>query len=215
MRDDKPVDRRRFFREGLRELLRPLASAIEPIENVARQLGNLEPEPSKALSLPPPRADGGFGPVLRPPGALDELAFRDTCARSGQCVEACPVKAIRLDPAGREGGGAPWIDAGTQACVLCDGLYCMEACPSGALVRTPLPDIDIGTARWNEPTCLRTTDEDCRICIQKCPMGLAAIELRDNKVHVIEDGCTGCGVCQQLCPTSPKSIVVIPKALRM
>jgi hypothetical protein len=31
MSDDKPIDRRRFFREGLRELLKPLANAIDPV----------------------------------------------------------------------------------------------------------------------------------------------------------------------------------------
>jgi ferredoxin-type protein NapG len=44
-----------------------------------------------------------------------------------------------------------------------------------------------------------------------CPIGSVAIELRANMIHVNEDGCTGCGVCQQQCPTSPKSIVVIPR----
>ena len=31
--------------------------------------------------------------VLRPPGALSEAAFLDTCFRCGNCVEACPALA--------------------------------------------------------------------------------------------------------------------------
>ena len=50
-----------------------------------------------------------------------------------------------------------------------------------------------------------------RICIDTCPIGSVAIELRDNKVHVIEDGCVGCGVCQYQCPTEPKSIIVLSR----
>src|SRR5438105_8611642 len=42
MFEQKPVNRRGFFREGLRELLRPMFEAVEPIENVARQLSDLE-----------------------------------------------------------------------------------------------------------------------------------------------------------------------------
>ena len=34
MSDDKPVDRRRFFREALGDLLRPVARAIEPAKDV-------------------------------------------------------------------------------------------------------------------------------------------------------------------------------------
>jgi len=39
---DKPMDRRRFFRRGLQELIKPLADAIAPLEQVANQLGSME-----------------------------------------------------------------------------------------------------------------------------------------------------------------------------
>ena len=29
--DERPIDRRRFFRQGLRELLKPLSKAVEPL----------------------------------------------------------------------------------------------------------------------------------------------------------------------------------------
>jgi NAD-dependent dihydropyrimidine dehydrogenase PreA subunit len=35
--------------------------------------------------------------------------------------------------------------------------------------------------------------------------------LEAGKVQVIESGCTGCGVCQHDCPTSPKSITITPR----
>ena len=95
--------------------------------------------------------------------------------------------------------------------MLCDSLACMHNCPSGALQLVPLAQIDMGTAIWNEQTCLRHHGKDCTICIDKCPIGAMAIELRAGNVHVHEDGCTGCGVCQFECPTHPRSIKVLPR----
>ncbi|HMZ02430.1 MAG TPA: 4Fe-4S binding protein, partial [Burkholderiaceae bacterium] len=33
---------------------------------------------------------------LRPPGALDEKDFLASCIKCGQCVQVCPVQAIKL-----------------------------------------------------------------------------------------------------------------------
>ncbi|MEA2735072.1 MAG: ferredoxin-type protein NapG, partial [Humisphaera sp.] len=112
--------------------------------------------------------------------------------------------------------GAPYIVAAEAPCVACDGLHCMQNCPSGALVFTPLVEIDIGTAEWKPQLCTRTVlGDDCRICVDQCPLGSAALVLDEaGRVKVIEDGCIGCGVCEHYCPTEPKSIVVIPKASR-
>ena len=47
------------------------------------------------------------------------------------------------------------------------------------------------------------------------PVGESAIKINEmSQIEVIEEGCIGCGVCQQECPTSPKSIVVIPIAAK-
>jgi ferredoxin-type protein NapG len=208
MSDSKPVNRRAFFRAGLRELLKPLVSAVEPVEEAVRQLGALETArhaKPRSVSLPV---------WLRPPGALPEREFLDTCSRCGACVQVCPAQCIKIDSGGTQGRGFPYINADFMACVVCETLACMQHCPSGALVPTALADIDMGTAEWREQTCLRASGEDCTICIDHCPIGIVAIELRAGKVHVIEDGCIGCGVCQHDCPTTPKSIVVIPKMAR-
>ena len=116
---EKPVDRRRFFRLGLSELLRPLASAAKPLERMAHELGKLD-QPRVRPEV-----------WLRPPGSLPEARFLQTCQRTGDCVAACPVKAIKLDST--KAGGAPYIDADSSACVVCTGLKCMSVCPSGAL----------------------------------------------------------------------------------
>src|SRR5438105_3658642 len=100
MSDNRPMDRRRFFREGLRELLRPLAGATQPIERVLRELEAIEEprvaraKPTYSPPLSPPLAPTAW---LRPPGALAEQEFLDTCSRCGTCVSVCPAQAIKID----------------------------------------------------------------------------------------------------------------------
>jgi MauM/NapG family ferredoxin protein len=142
---------------------------------------------------------------------LPEPDFLSTCSRCGTCVSVCPAQAIKIDSSGARANGAPYIVASEMPCVACDSLACMNGCPSGALVFTPLAQIDMGTAQWQEMLCVRSRGEECRICVDQCPLGEAAITLDGRRVKVIEDGCIGCGVCEHQCPTSPKSITVTPR----
>ncbi|MCP3669291.1 MAG: 4Fe-4S dicluster domain-containing protein [Gammaproteobacteria bacterium] len=112
----------------------------------------------------------GFWPVvqgntlrLRPPGAIktpfDEQEFFASCIKCGQCVQVCPVKAIKLaDITDGFGIGVPYIDARAQACDFsCDGLQCVLACPTGALTHDlDYPaDTRMGFARLSRPqACL-------------------------------------------------------------
>ncbi len=72
---------------------------------------------------------------LRPPGALEEHDFLSSCIKCGQCVQVCPVAAIRLDDIDHGFGiGVPYIDARAQACDFsCDAVQCILACPTGSL----------------------------------------------------------------------------------
>lgn len=209
---DQKMDRRRFFRAALAESLKPLDSAIRPLERMAHEVGKLD-----SIQSPPPRRTAMpilDRPWLRPPGAMEEIEFRLRCTKCGDCVAACPVQAIKVDHSGDEGGGYPYIDVNAQSCTLCDGQPCMPACPSGALQVTALDLIDMGTANYFDQTCLRFNGEDCSMCVDHCPVGPKALDIRDGWVTVHEEGCTGCGVCQNNCPTDPKSIIVIPRASR-
>lgn len=87
-------------------------------------------------------ASVGYFPVakgstlrLRPPGALAEKEFLASCIKCGQCVQVCPVEAIKLaDILDGFGIGVPYIEARPQSCDFsCDGLQCVLACPTGAL----------------------------------------------------------------------------------
>jgi ferredoxin-type protein NapG len=59
--------------------------------------------------------------------------------------------------------------------------------------------------------------EACRLCIDMCPMPnpLSCIDMITTSSKIIKpevyDGCTGCGVCQEVCPTEQPSIIIKPK----
>ncbi|WP_456413877.1 4Fe-4S dicluster domain-containing protein [Thiolapillus sp.] len=96
---------------------------------------------------------------LRPPGALREKEFLAACIKCGQCVQVCPVEAIKLaDLTDGLGIGVPYIDSRAQACDFsCDGLQCVLACPTGALIHEiSFPSqVDMGIAKVVQPAqCL-------------------------------------------------------------
>jgi len=59
--------------------------------------------------------------------------------------------------------------------------------------------------------------KQCTLCTDMCPIQnpLSSIAMIDDigggKKPEIYDGCIGCGVCQEVCPTSIPSIVVKPR----
>ncbi len=153
-------------------------------------------------------------PSLRPPGTMHELILVDTCIRCGKCVEVCPADAIyALGADWGTAAGTPAIDARRQPCVLCDGLQCTQVCPSGAL--QPLynnKDVRMGLAILDAATCVTYLGQTCDACFKACPAPGAIVIAADGRVHVEEEPCTGCGLCEHVCPTDPTSIRVAPRA---
>ncbi len=187
---NRPRDRRQFFQHGLLRILTPLADMLQ-----------------ERLPALMPREH------LRPPGALPEAVFLEKCYRCGNCVEICPASAIRrLSSDDPQQHNTPYIDPDLGACIVCENLDCMRVCPSGALVMVESRlDIRMGIARPRHEACLRSRGEDCTLCIERCPIGRAAIGLDEaGRVDVRSAGCVGCGVCQHLCPATPKAITIDP-----
>ena len=192
----RETGRRGFFKEALNQIMQPVAELLD--NQMHGHLSDEEP-------------DRGY--ILRPPGALPEAEFLETCHRCGNCIKNCPANAI-LPLRNRQPAIAntPYIEPDEQPCVICDSLACMYVCPSGALKPVYAEDIRIGLAVFNVQTCLRTKEVACTYCIDTCPIGADAIQLTTKGVvEVLASGCTGCGVCQYACPTSPKSIIVEPR----
>jgi len=108
-----------------------------------------------AISVPLLRSDRL---LLRPPGALAEDRFLASCIKCGQCLQVCPPQVIRL--AGIRQGfgiGTPYIVPREGGCILCSGLPCVLACPTGALAHdlSVGKDAEMGLAVISSPdTCL-------------------------------------------------------------
>ncbi|MEK6644593.1 MAG: 4Fe-4S dicluster domain-containing protein [Planctomycetota bacterium] len=194
-----PHDRRRFFSAGLGRLIGPLADFVD-----------------KRLPIPLPIPLPISRTMLRPPGAMPEAEFLESCLRCGKCADACPANAIVLSTSNQpELKGTPYVDPALQACVICEELACMKVCPSGALTLVDRLEIRMGLARVDHATCVRSTGENCTVCVDKCPLGSLAIRVgADGRIEVIDPqqaltGCTGCGVCEQYCPARPERAIRI------
>ncbi len=184
---DGSHERRDFFRAFLQRVVDPVADYAEK-------------------RLPQERT------LLRPPGALPEREFLNTCYHCGNCADSCPANAIvNFRGEDEDLRGTPFIDPERQSCVVCDGLQCMHACPSGALVPTPLEQINMGLAHVTHATCLRSHGENCQQCIEVCPTPTKALRVdAQGQIEVIAECCIGCGLCQSICPTENKAINVQP-----
>jgi ferredoxin-type protein NapG len=145
-------------------------------------------------------------PILRPPGAIDETLFRNTCTACHRCIESCPESAIvAADPEIFPGiAGSPVIIPRRRACAMCSPVHCQEACPSGALLPLTPADIRLGTAHVLTGLCLAHQGESCSVTA--CPLRGSAIEMRRGVPVVHPEACTGCGFCEYTCPTHPAAI---------
>jgi len=124
--------------------------------------------------------------LIRPPGSVSEAEFLARCIRCGQCMRVCPNNALHptMLEAGFEGLWSPILIAKIGYCEPSCTL-CGQVCPTGAIVhltRTQkmgdkeTPANRIGTAFIDRGRCL--------------PWAMA----------------TPCIVCEEWCPTSPKSV---------
>ena len=93
------------------------------------------------------------------------------CEGLGECVKACPTKAIRM------------IDGKAFSCITCGA--CMEACPNKAIRRNRYGGYFVDRAKCNA----------CGICERTCPVN--SIKIEDGVVWGI---CARCGLCVDSCP---------------
>ena len=241
----KEDDRRDFFGDAMREALGPLSGIIErkinPIlaaleampDDLERFTNVALPVISRTLDQPDHFLGSGethsntkmLGPppveptILRPPGALPPDQFASACSRCGKCVEVCPAEAIKLDLKLLTADGLPYIEPRDKSCMVCTSLACMTECPTSALQLVDRLSINMGTAKVDHGLCLRDTGEDCRVCVEACPItgeeaggGPDAIFIhpQSGRVVVRKNICVGCGLCENRCPTEPAAIRVVP-----
>jgi MauM/NapG family ferredoxin protein len=158
--------------------------------------------------------------VIRPPGAVEEAGFLNTCVRCGNCMKVCVTNG--LQPVMLESGWqglwtprlVPEIGYCEYNCTLCG-----QVCPTGAiprLSREAKKQVRMGLARVDRSLCLAWAhNEPCIVCEEHCPVADKAIKLDIVRVHgrdvsrpVVDRAlCIGCGICQNKCPVSPERAI--------
>ncbi|MFQ5605467.1 MAG: 4Fe-4S dicluster domain-containing protein [bacterium] len=191
MTHNKNMTRSDFLRDGLKSLFRFTAETLEnQVEARARKM---------------------IIPVLRPPGAIDEISFLLKCTRCDKCIEACPHDAIvRADAKYGSGVDTPMLRPAEAPCYLCEDLPCVNACAEGVLL--PVKEFKMGTAHliYNKCFAYNGQVQMCDYCFDRCPLKNAAIVMEDDKPRVIVEKCTGCGICEYFCPAPGNAIKILP-----
>ncbi len=132
--------------------------------------------------------------LIRPPGSVEESAFIDRCIRCGQCMRVCPNNALHptFMESGLEGLWTPILIAEIGYCEPTCTL-CGQVCPTGAITELTFAQ-KVGDEN-NKPNRIGTAYLDRGRCL---PWAMA----------------TPCIVCEEWCPTSPKSIYLKEETVR-
>jgi len=137
---------------------------------------------------------------VRPPWAINEIAFIDTCDRCGECVKQCPVNVIRFAD-----GGFPEMNFSSSGCDFCE--VCVAVCQPGALI---LNDVDpFQSIATIGEDCFSERGVICRSCGEVCE--IQAIKFKQvvgGVTHVLmnTENCNGCGECVSICPADAITI---------
>jgi len=162
--------------------------------------------------------------VIRPPEALKEEMFVNTCVRCGNCMKVCITNG--LQPSAWESGPqglwtpklVPEVGYCEYNCTLCGNV-----CPTGAipkLSRDEKKKAKLGIAVVDKSRCVAwAKGMQCLVCEEHCPVADKAIKMdeivaagqRVGRPVVQKDLCVGCGICQNKCPVRPvRAIKVRP-----
>ncbi len=155
---------------------------------------------------------------IRPPGALPERLFLQLCARCGECIKVCPSNGLQpaLFEAGLEGMFTPILIPRVGECVeKCDA--CGQVCPTGAIqnftYEMKRDKLIIGKATIDRSLCRPwNRTGKCQICEEHCSYKAITSEMSEWGMlvpYVHKDKCTGCGMCEKVCPVTPTAAITV------
>lgn len=131
---------------------------------------------------------------VRPPWAIMEHEFIETCTRCGECVKQCPVNIIRIAD-----GGFPEMNFSTSGCDFCE--VCVAVCLPGALKLTQA--VPFNSIAIISDECFSERGVICRSCGESCETrAIRFKQVVGGVAHVLmdTDQCNGCGECVSTCP---------------
>ncbi len=165
--------------------------------------------------------------LLRPPGVTDENAFLAKCVRCGECMKVCLRSALYPDLSlgGITGIFMPVVIPRLGYCEY-NCTLCGQVCPTGAIPRLPPEEKKkavIGSAVIDKNICLPYAKKlSCLVCEEHCPVPDKAIRFEKitdinyegkkvalKRPYIIEDLCTGCGICENKCPLEGRSAIEV------
>ena len=73
-------------------------------------------------------------------------------------------------------------------------------------VKPKLPKNFRGPVTWNKDTCIF-----CGTCARNCPAFAIKVEKEKKNLEVDQFRCITCQICEEVCPTKPKSIRLTEK----
>ncbi|MCK5421982.1 MAG: 4Fe-4S dicluster domain-containing protein [Deltaproteobacteria bacterium] len=154
--------------------------------------------------------------LIRPPGAIPEEEFLNSCVRCSECMKVCITNTLQpsLLEGGLEGLWTPRLDLRFAACEQTCNL-CGKVCPTQAIRDLDLEEkkhAKIGTAMILKEKCLVwEQDKACLICDEQCPYNAIVFETVEGfrRPFVIERKCNGCGFCELKCPVEGGSAIVV------
>lgn len=179
-----------------------------------------------------PQARGtAFNPrLIRPPGARAEPDFLSRCIGCGACMKICPTGGLQpaLFDAGLAGLWSPQLVPRIGYCdFLCN--RCGNICPTQAIAPLPLAEKQrtrIGLAVFDFNRCLPYAyGRNCMVCEEHCPVPEKAIYFRPTEYTdragitqtllqpwVDPERCTGCGICENVCPFRDRPAIRVTSA---
>jgi len=149
----------------------------------------------------------GLHHPVRPPWAVAEMLFVDSCTRCGECITACPYDIIK------EGRGKfPILDFSLHGCDFCR--KCVDVCEPKALCYDPSVDATPWSLKATIlPACLSLNKIICRSCGEACEERAISFKLELGGIarpNLDIESCTGCGECFAVCPV--KAVEISPRS---
>ena len=142
--------------------------------------------------------------ALRPPWAISEESFIETCGGCGECINVCPALILKAGE-----GKLPQVDFSHNGCYFCGD--CEMVCETGALSRLIEPEQPPWSLKaYFSDNCLIHKGVTCYTCREFCEMDAIRVQAVVGGASAPQldfNACNGCGECYALCPTNAIAIM--------